>query len=68
MSVSVPRANDDLEGISVEPAEYQFTFEAHSGRVRALFHNTTIADSSAVRVMREAGLSPVYYFPRADVD
>ena len=68
MSVSVPRANDDLEGISVEPAEYQFTFEAHSGRVRALFHGTTIADSSAVRVMREAGLSPVYYFPRVDID
>ena len=68
MSVSAPDTSNDLEAISAEPKEYRFTFEAHPGRVRAVFDGTTIADSGAARVMRETGLPPVYYFPRVDIE
>jgi adenylate cyclase len=36
--------------------------------VRIVFNGATLADSSAVRVMRETRLAPVYYFPDADLD
>lgn len=36
-------------------------------RVRVMFAGETVADSRRVKLMLERGLSPVYYFPRADV-
>lgn len=37
-------------------------------RVRAEIGDMVIADSTAAKVMHETGLSPIYYFPRTDVD
>lgn len=37
-------------------------------RVRVLLGGQTIADSTSTLLVRETGLTPVYYFPRADVD
>ncbi|HEU4341839.1 MAG TPA: DUF427 domain-containing protein, partial [Candidatus Binatia bacterium] len=36
-------------------------------RVRIVFGGETIADSKHVKLLREADVLPVYYFPRADV-
>lgn len=65
--MSMPDTKNDLEAITADPEDYAFTFEAHPTRVRVAFNGAVIADSSAVRVMRETRLAPVYYFPRADV-
>jgi adenylate cyclase len=62
-----PSASVDLEAIRAEPEDYQFTFEAHRGRVRVVSEGVTLADSRAMRVMRETRLAPVFYFPHADV-
>jgi uncharacterized protein (DUF427 family)/class 3 adenylate cyclase len=61
------RATADLEAISHQPEDYHFSFEAHRSRVRIVFNGVTVADSRAVRVMRETRLPPVYYFPYADL-
>lgn len=66
--MSARRTKDDLEAISAKPQDYRFTFEAHPGRVRIAFNGITVADSPAVRVMRETRLPPVYYFPRDDLN
>ena len=49
-----------------DPA-YRIDFEPSPRRVRVVFGDATIADSTAVRLMHETGHLPVYYFPRADV-
>jgi uncharacterized protein (DUF427 family) len=36
-------------------------------RVRAVLSGETLADSTRTLLMRETGITPVYYFPRADV-
>ena len=36
-------------------------------RVRVVFGGETIADSKRMKLLREDGVLPVYYFPRADV-
>jgi uncharacterized protein (DUF427 family) len=36
-------------------------------RVRVMFNGETVADSCRVKLMHEAGLLPVYYFPQEDV-
>ncbi len=50
-----------------ERPSYRIEFLPCPRRVRVLFGGETVADSSEVRVMREDGRIPVYYFPRADV-
>jgi uncharacterized protein (DUF427 family) len=35
--------------------------------VRIIFNGVTVADSTRPILMTEGGLTPVYYFPRADV-
>src|SRR5215212_9978774 len=42
-------------------------FEASPRRVRAVFNGETVADSRRVKLMHEAGLLPIYYFPEEDV-
>ncbi len=42
-------------------------FEACAKRVRTVFNGETLADSTQVRLLRETGHVPVYYFPRADL-
>lgn len=66
--MSARQAKDGLEAISAEPEDYHFTFDIHPGRVRVVCNGETLADSRAVRVMRETRLAPVYYFPQADVN
>ena len=55
-----------------EPADkselgYRISFDPHGRRIRVVFNDETVADSSAVMVLRETRLPPVFYFPRADV-
>ncbi len=45
----------------------RFLWEPSPRRVRATFNDVTIADSTHVMLLREAGRLPIYYFPWADV-
>ncbi len=46
---------------------YRLEIEPCGKRVRALLGGETLADSTAVLLLRESGHVPVYYFPRDDV-
>ncbi len=45
----------------------QFRWEDSRRRVRVIFNGVTIADSTAVMLLHEAGYLPVFYFPFEDV-
>ncbi len=47
--------------------DYGIAFEPSSRRVRVVFNAETVADTTRAMLMREAGHTPVYYFPREDV-
>jgi uncharacterized protein (DUF427 family) len=49
------------------PRDHMLYFEDSPRRVRVVFNGETVADSRRVKLMHEAGLLPVYYFPREDV-
>lgn len=49
------------------PKDHLLYFEDSPRRVRVMFNGETVADSQQVKLMHEAGLLPVYYFPREDV-
>lgn len=50
-----------------ENPDYRIAFEASPRRVRVIFAGETVADTTRAMLMREAGHTPVYYFPREDV-
>ena len=47
--------------------QYRVAFEPCAKRLRVRFNGETLADTTRVRLMRETGHVPVYYFPRSDV-
>ncbi len=47
---------------------YRVDLHPCAKRVRVSLGGRTIADSTRTLLVRETGLTPVYYFPRADVD
>ncbi len=49
------------------PRDHVLYFEASPRRVRVAFGGETVADSRRAKLMHEAGLLPVYYFPEEDV-
>jgi uncharacterized protein (DUF427 family) len=49
------------------PRDHMLYFEDSPRRVRVVFNGETVADSRRVKLMHEAGLLPVYYFPIEDV-
>jgi uncharacterized protein (DUF427 family) len=49
------------------PRDHVLYFEDSPRRVRVMFSSETVADSHRVKLMHEAGLLPVYYFPIEDV-
>ena len=49
------------------PADHAMYLEDSPRRVRARFNGETVADSRRVKLLHEAGLLPVYYFPEDDV-
>ena len=49
------------------PRDHLLYFEDSPRRVRVVFGGETVADSQQVKLMHEAGLLPVYYFPPEDV-
>jgi uncharacterized protein (DUF427 family) len=49
------------------PKDHLLYFEDSPRRVRVMFNGETVADSQQVKLMHEAGLLPVYYFPQEDV-
>ena len=49
------------------PRDHVLFFEDSPRRVRVVFGGETVADSRHVKLMHEAGLLPVYYFPEVDV-
>lgn len=49
------------------PRDHMLYLEDSPRRVRAVFHGEVVADSRRVKLMHEAGLLPVYYFPIEDV-
>ena len=49
------------------PRDHVLFFEDSPGRVRVVFGGETVADSRRVKLMHEAGLLPVYYFPEEDI-
>jgi uncharacterized protein (DUF427 family) len=49
------------------PRDHMLYFEDSPRRVRVMFNGETVADSRRVKLMHEAGLLPVYYFPQEDV-
>ena len=52
---------------SEAPKDHLLYFEDSPRRVRVVFNGETVADSQQVKLMHEAGLLPVYYFPQEDV-
>lgn len=50
-----------------EHPDYRIEFIPSPRRVRVVFGGETLADSTAVMVLRETRHTPVYYFPREDV-
>jgi uncharacterized protein (DUF427 family) len=49
------------------PRDHMLYFEDSPRRVRVVFNGEIVADSRRVKLMHEAGLLPVYYFPIEDV-
>jgi uncharacterized protein (DUF427 family) len=49
------------------PRDHMLYFEDSPRRVRVVFNGETVADSRRAKLMHEAGLLPVYYFPIEDV-
>jgi len=49
------------------PRDHVLYLEDSPRRVRAVFGGETVADSRRVKLLHEAGLLPVYYFPMEDV-
>jgi uncharacterized protein (DUF427 family) len=49
------------------PRDHMLYFEDSPRRVRVVFNGGVVADSRRVKLMHEAGLLPVYYFPQEDV-
>ncbi len=49
------------------PGDHALYLEDSPRRVRARFNGETVADSRRVKLLHEAGLLPVYYFPEEDV-
>ncbi|MDQ3913608.1 MAG: DUF427 domain-containing protein [Actinomycetota bacterium] len=49
------------------PSNHTLYLEDSPRRVRVKFDGETVADSRRVKLMHEAGLLPVYYFPEEDV-
>ena len=49
------------------PRDHMLYFEDSPRRVRVVFNGEIVADSRKVKLMHEAGLLPVYYFPVEDV-
>ncbi|WP_369061466.1 DUF427 domain-containing protein [Caulobacter sp. 73W] len=48
--------------------DHPLRLQRKSGRVQVLFEGHLIADSGDVLVLNEADLTPVFYFPRQDVE
>ena len=46
---------------------YRVDFEPCAKRIRVLFNGQTLADTTAVHLLRETKHVPVYYFPKTDV-
>jgi uncharacterized protein (DUF427 family) len=49
------------------PRDHALYLEESPKRVRVVLDGETVADSRRAKLMHEAGLLPVYYFPREDV-
>jgi uncharacterized protein (DUF427 family) len=49
------------------PEDHLLYFEASPRRVRVEFNGGLVTDSRRVKLLHEAGLLPVYYFPQEDV-
>ena len=49
------------------PRDHALYLEETQRRVRVVFNGKTIADSRRAKLLHEAGLLPVYYFPREHV-
>jgi uncharacterized protein (DUF427 family) len=68
VSAAAPHA-PVLEDLSFDMpgAVHEVHLEPTAKRVRAIFDGVAIADSLRVKLMRETGRLPVYYFPVEDV-
>jgi uncharacterized protein (DUF427 family) len=49
------------------PRDHALYLEKSPKRVRVVFGDETVADSRRAKLLHEAGLLPVYYFPQEDV-
>jgi uncharacterized protein (DUF427 family) len=49
------------------PQDHALYLEESPKRVRVVFGDETVADSRRAKLLHEAGLLPVYYFPQEDV-
>src|SRR5215217_7550920 len=53
--------------VSGAPKDHVLYFEDSPLRVRVVFGGETVADCRRAKLLHEAGLLPVYYFPIEDV-
>lgn len=63
----MPDADAHRRNLWPERPEYGIDFLPVERRVRAVFAETVVVDTTNARLMRETGYTPVYYVPRADV-
>ena len=54
--------------MKIPGADHPITIEPASRRVRAVFRDKVIADTTSAVVLREASYPPVYYIPMDDVE
>jgi uncharacterized protein (DUF427 family) len=52
----------------MESGDKPITIETNSNRVRVLYKGRVVADTTRALTLKETGLPPVQYFPRADAD
>lgn len=64
--MSSPAATNPAPGFVKHP-NYRLVAEPCRKRIRAELNGETIADSLDVKIVLERGITPVYYFPPADV-
>ncbi|MEO8630934.1 MAG: DUF427 domain-containing protein, partial [Betaproteobacteria bacterium] len=54
--------------VKIPGPDHPITIEHQPGRVRVLFNNQVVADTSDASTLREAAYNPVFYIPREDAD
>jgi hypothetical protein len=57
----------EASGMKLPGPDHPITIACNAGRVRVVFRDKVIADTTRALTLREASYPPVQYIPRADI-